>query len=152
MIEFALKPLWHPDIPLELFMTEEQDKNFRTYLHDATVTQLQFGSSCQDAIGDCYGNGDICLPKYNPNVGAYIYVCENPGRANQVGSYEYDVYVLGLEVSQYDPEPGYPNWWGHHTPTVPKWSDGTRLTRQYGIFGYNEIEVFDRETSLGKRA
>lgn len=161
MIEYALKPLWDPKIPLELFMTKGEAVNFREYLYNATVTQLASGNSCADAYGDCYGNGGICLPKYDPETGTYEFVCENPTRQGQLGTYEYDVYVFGLETGEYhgknpDSKTPYPNWWGHHTPVlatgkVANLPNGAivPIPRQQGIFGYNQVNVYDRNEHLG---
>jgi hypothetical protein len=150
MIEYAFKPLWDPTIPLELFMSKEEADKFRMYLYNATMDQLAAGTSCKDTVGDCYGNGGICLPKYNPQTGVYLFQCENPAREGNAGTFEYDVYVLGLEVAQYgNNQPGYPKWWGHHTPSFPRRSPPFAYPRQQGIFGYNQVEMFAGPKSLG---
>jgi len=69
MIEYALKPLWDPKIPLELFMTKGEAVNSREYLYNATVTQLASGNSCVDVYGDCYGNGGHLSAKVRPGNG-----------------------------------------------------------------------------------
>lgn len=167
MIEYALRPLWDPKIPLELFMDKEEATSFRAYLRNATVTQLASGNSCQDEFGDCYGNGGICLPKYDPELGIYDFVCENPTRVGRTGTFAYDIYVFGLEVAEYygespDPKVPYPKWWGHHTELLATGnvsylarianatSEAPPIPRQQGIFGYNKVDVYDRNERLGE--
>lgn len=139
MIEYALKPLWDPDIPLELFMPKTEANNFREYLRNATITQLAGGASCKDEfVGDCYGTGGICLPKYDPESGVYDFECANPEREGRKGLFEYDVYVFGLEVKDYgDRTSNFPTWWGHHTPSYAP----PQIRRQNGIFGYNQATI-----------
>lgn len=135
-------------------MPKGEADNFREYLYNATNAQLANGTSCADQFGgDCYGNGGSCIPKYNPESGVYNFQCENPRRAGKVGDWEYDVYVIGLEVAQYfNSQDGYPKWWGHHTenlPTSPYYYYPGKLPTQHGIFGYNQVKVSQDQTDLG---
>lgn len=134
-------------------MLREEADNFRKYLFDTTVAQLANGTSCQDTVGDCYGNGGICLPTYDPQTSVYAYQCENPAREGNAGTFEYDIYIVGLEVAQYsNNQPGYPKWWGHHTPSYPKFFPPyAQYPRQMGIFGHNQVEIFESGTSMGIR-
>ena len=73
--------------------------------------------------------GGICLPKYDPETGTYEFVCENPTRQGQLDTYEYDVYVFGLETREYhgknpDSQNTFPELVGAPYSRVGYWKGG----------------------------
>lgn len=78
VIEFSLRPLYDPEIPLETFLSRDLATAFRNALK--TVTEYEWDQTAQcNQLPFCASVGGVCIPNPDRTSKTVSYQCVTPG-------------------------------------------------------------------------
>lgn len=109
MIEYTLRPIYDPAIPLETFMTSSQAKSFRQIIKNGTeigwALNLECNRACFTTVTDPNTGVDeivtgICRSQFDPVTLKVGYFCQLPAlktAATAPGLYSWAIYVWGIK-------------------------------------------------------
>lgn len=79
VIEYSLRPLYDPAIPLESFMSISQAQTFRSALRSATEAAWAKAGVCSTNCTALYGANGYCVPQADIAGATVAYSCQGPG-------------------------------------------------------------------------